>query len=170
MKTLSIFLILALLGCEDGNEYETFIRYQLYIIPRCDPDRQNVERGIRRANALTEELIGQPMIDISNDQDDPHLTCHYQKPDWYQDAYGNAVVVGDAGYSGGQINMYMFHDLEYTDTYIVATVMHELVHFLGVRSHITDPVAVMHEDRSRSTTYTGSDKELFCKYFECKGE
>lgn len=163
MKTLFCFLFL-LAACDD-NDYEKYKHFKFHVDPACLPEHvADIRRGVLRINELTGELIDQPLVDLTDDVRDSPIVCHYEKPEWYDTLYPHDVVLGDAGYEGEHINLYLF----YSDINVLNIIMHELMHSLGVKAHVDDPHAVMYPIIGKSTTYTDADKKIFCVYWDCE--
>lgn len=177
-----LFTLIGIIGCED-DKYDKFVKYVIQIDENCsDIDVANIERAIFRANEMTMELLDQDMIVIeperttvdydlistreARDDDIDQVACFHEKPTWWGDAGRyNDDAVGNSNINGGDIKLFLFQGGDvWPDWFMVTVVMHELMHYLGVRGHVDDPNSV---SGGNSTVYTDADKEFFCQQNEC---
>lgn len=153
------------------DSYET---KQIWLDSSCtDHDKKLFKRSVDKLNQMSNSLICEDVlelvgtIDVSHDYDpgyDNVAVCYYDMPDWYEDKYdGRAGSVGS-----GILRIFNFRYPD-EDNYIFHTMMHELVHYIGIHEHSDDPNAIMYPAVTALVEYNSSDADLFCSIYECVG-
>jgi predicted Zn-dependent protease len=170
-----LITVIILLGCEQEKEpcIETDKTFELYVDFECWPrEEDSIKEGVSRLN----EMFCKPLVNLAGEVEVNHddqiigrevdtVVCYNAKPEWFEDSK-YTTNVGSGGPSG--LRLFIFNKYEITKDYVLAIVMHELVHYIGVSGHSINYNAVMYGRISeKNTSYKSSDRNMICNVYDC---